>query len=121
MHWQHPAIEPGEFRSLGWSCLYFFALLASAFVLRPLRDSLGLSGGADQYPWLFTGTLLAMLLVSAPFAWLVTRLPRRRFIPLVYRASMACLLAFWAAFEFLPPGGTVVASCTFFIWFSVWE
>lgn len=121
MHLKHPAVEPGELRSLGWSCLYFFALLASAFVLRPLRDSLGLSGGADQYPWLFTGTLLAMLLVSAPFAWLVTTLPRRRFIPLVYRVSMACLLAFWAAFEFLPPGGAVVASYTFFIWFSVFN
>jgi AAA family ATP:ADP antiporter len=117
----HPAVKPGEFRALAWSCLYFFALLGSAFVLRPLRDSLGLSGGADQYPWLFTGTLLAMLLVSAPFAWLVTTLPRKRFIPLVYRVSMACLLAFWAAFEFLPPGGTVIASYGFFIWFSVFN
>ena len=61
-------VESTEVSSLAWSCLYFFALLASAFVLRPLRDSLGLTGGADQYPWLFTGTLIAMLLVSAPFA-----------------------------------------------------
>jgi len=113
--------EPGEFASLAWSSLYFFALLASAFVLRPLRDSMGLSGGADQYPWLFTGTLVAMLLVSAPFAWLVTRLPRKRFIPLVYRASSLCLLAFWAAFEFLPPGATIGASYAFFIWFSVFN
>jgi ATP:ADP antiporter, AAA family len=114
-------IEPGEVSSLWWSCLYFFALLASAFVLRPLRDSLGLTGGADQYPWLFTGTLVAMLLVSAPFAWLVTKLPRRRFIPLVYRAASLCLLGFWAAFEFLPARATLVASYTFFIWFSVFN
>jgi AAA family ATP:ADP antiporter len=114
-------IEPAELHSLGWSCLYFFALLAGAFVLRPLRDSMGLSGGADQYPWLFTGTLVAMLLVSAPFAWLVTRLPRRRFIPLVYRVSMGCLLLFWAAFEFLPAESTLPASYAFFIWFSVFN
>jgi ATP:ADP antiporter, AAA family len=114
-------IEPGEFTSVAWSWLYFFALLASAFVLRPLRDSMGLSGGADKYPWLFTGTLVAMLLVSAPFAWLVTKLPRKRFIPVVYRVSIACLLAFWAAFEFLPKSTALVASYTFFIWFSVFN
>lgn len=114
-------IEPGELHSLGWSCLYFFALLASAFVLRPLRDSMGLSGGADQYPWLFTGTLVAMLLVSTPFAWLVTRLPRKRFIPLVYRVSMLCLLVFWAVFEFLPADATLPVSYAFFIWFSVFN
>jgi AAA family ATP:ADP antiporter len=62
-----------------------------------------------------------MLLVSAPFAWLVTRLPRKRFIPIVYRASILCLLAFWAAFEFLPTSTTLVASYTFFIWFSVFN
>jgi len=114
-------VEPGEVSSLAWSCLYFFALLASAFVLRPLRDSLGLNGGADQYPWLFTGTLVVMLLVSAPFAWLVTKLPRKRFIPIVYRTSIVCLLAFWAAFEFLPKSTTLAASYTFFIWFSVFN
>ncbi len=114
-------IEPGELHSLGWSCLYFFALLASAFVLRPLRDSLGLSGGADRYPWLFTGTLVAMLLISAPFAWLVTILPRKRFIPLVYRVSMLCLLGFWAVFEFVPADAALPASYAFFIWFSVFN
>src|ERR1700741_1978037 len=81
------AIEPGELRSIAWSWLYFFSLLASAFVLRPLRDSMGLNGGADKYPWLFTGTLVAMVLVSPPFALLVTKLPRRRFIPVFYPVS----------------------------------
>src|SRR5450755_4465086 len=85
------AIEPREMRSIVWSWLYFFSLLASTFVLRPLRDSMGLNGGADKYPWLFTGTLVAMVVVSPPFALLVTKLPRKRFIPIVYRVSIACL------------------------------
>ena len=70
------AIKPRELRSVAWSWLYFFSLLASTFVLRPLRDSMGLNGGADKYPWLFTGTLVAMVVVSPPFALLVTKLPR---------------------------------------------
>jgi AAA family ATP:ADP antiporter len=115
------AIEPGEMRSIVWSWLYFFSLLASTFVLRPLRDSMGLNGGADKYPWLFTGTLVAMVVVSPPFALLVTKLPRKRFIPIVYRVSMACLLAFWVALKFLPESSKLAAAYTFFIWFSVFN
>jgi AAA family ATP:ADP antiporter len=115
------AIEPRELRSIAWSWLYFFSLLASTFVLRPLRDSMGLSGGADKYPMLFTGTLVAMVIVSPPFALLVTKLPRKRFIPIVYRVSMACLLAFWLWLELSPGSLKLAAAYTFFVWFSVFN
>jgi ATP:ADP antiporter, AAA family len=114
-------VKQRELRSIAWSWLYFFSLLASTFVLRPLRDSLGLNGGADKYPWLFTGTLVAMVLVSPPFALLVTKLPRKRFIPIVYRVSIACLLAFWLVLTFLPESYKLAAAYTFFIWFSVFN
>jgi AAA family ATP:ADP antiporter len=114
-------VKKGELRSIAWSWLYFFSLLASTFVLRPLRDSMGLNGGADKYPWLFTGTLVAMVVVSPPFALLVTKLPRKRFIPIVYRVSIACLLAFWLALKFLPERFNLAAAYTFFVWFSVFN
>jgi AAA family ATP:ADP antiporter len=114
-------VKPRELRSIVWSWLYFFSLLASTFVLRPLRDSMGLNGGADKYPWLFTGTLIAMVLVSPPFALLVTKLPRTRFIPIVYRVSIACLFAFWLVLTFLPESYKLAAAYTFFIWFSVFN
>ena len=114
-------VKPHELRSIAWSWLYFFSLLASTFVLRPLRDSMGLNGGADKYPWLFTGTLVAMVVVSPPFALLVTKLPRKRFIPIVYRVSIACLFAFWLALKFLPESFNLAAAYTFFVWFSVFN
>jgi len=104
-------IEPRELRSIAWSLLYFFSLLASAFVLRPLRDSMGLNGGPDKYPLLFTGTLVAMIVVSPPFALLVTKLPRKRFIPIVYRVSMLCLFAFWLWLK-LSPGSMATTRCS---------
>ena len=115
------AIEPREMRSIVWSWLYFFSLLASAFVLRPLRDSMGLNGGPDKYPLLFTGTLVAMVVVSPPFALLVTKLPRKRFIPIVYRVSMICLFAFWLWLKLSPGSLKLAAAYTFFIWFSVFN
>ncbi len=114
-------IQPGELRSITWSWLYFFSLLASTFVLRPLRDSMGLNGGADKYPMLFTGTLVAMLVVSPPFALLVTKLPRKRFIPIVYRVSMGCLFAFWLWLKLSPGSLKLTAAYTFFVWFSVFN
>src|SRR5664279_2744482 len=103
------AIKPSEMRSIVWSWLYFFSLLAGTFVLRPLRDPMGLNGGGDKYPWLFSGTLVAMVAVSPPFALLVTKLPRKRFIPIVYRVSIACLLAFWLWLK-LSPGSLKLAA-----------
>ncbi len=114
-------VKRDELRSIAWSWLYFFSLLASTFVLRPLRDSMGLNGGADKYPWLFTGTLIAMVVVSPPFALLVTKLPRKRFIPIVYRVSMACLFGFWLALRFMPQSFNLAAAYTFFVWFSVFN
>jgi ATP:ADP antiporter, AAA family len=114
-------VKRDELRSIAWSWLYFFSLLAGTFVLRPLRDSMGLNGGADKYPWLFTGTLIAMVVVSPPFALLVTKLPRKRFIPIVYRVSMACLLVFWLALTFMPQSLNLAAAYTFFVWFSVFN
>ena len=69
-------LRPGEARALAWSWLYDFALFLAYYVLRPIRDELGVAGGVRNLPWLFTGTLLAMLAVNPLFAYAVRRWPR---------------------------------------------
>ena len=39
------AVRPGEIQALLWSFAYFFCLLAGYYVLRPLRDEMGIAGG----------------------------------------------------------------------------
>ena len=90
-------VRPGEGVTIALAMAYFFCLLAGYFVLRPVRESLGLTGGPDKLPALFTGSLVAMFVLTPPFAWLVTHQPRRVFIPTVYALSMVCLLVFWIA------------------------
>src|SRR3990172_4273669 len=77
-------VRPGERRALFWSFGYFFCLLAGYYVLRPLRDEMGVAGGVRNLQWLFTATFVAMLAAVPVFGAVVARLPRRRFIPLVY-------------------------------------
>jgi len=54
-------VTPPELPALGWCWLYIFSVLASYYILRPIRDQMGVAGGVNNLPWLFTGTLLSCL------------------------------------------------------------
>jgi AAA family ATP:ADP antiporter len=114
-------LEQGEAPALLWSALYFFLLLFGFYLLRPVREAIGIARGADKLPWLMTGTLLAMVLANPAFATLVSRLPRRRFIPLTYRFFALNMLAFFLAFRFLPNHGGPALGYLFYIWLSVFN
>jgi len=106
---------------LALSALYFFLVMASYFILRPIRDQMGLAGGVENLPWLFTGTLLAMLVVNPLFSALVSRWPRRRFVAWSYRALMFCLLGFYVALVASPESRGIWIGRAFFVWVSVFN
>ena len=114
-------VRRDERAMLALSALYFFLVMASYFILRPIRDQMGVAGGVRNLAWLFTGTLVAMLLVSPLFSALVSRWPRRRFVTWSYRALMLCLLAFYGALVGLPEATSVWVGRAFFIWVSVFN
>ncbi|MBI2509550.1 MAG: MFS transporter [Betaproteobacteria bacterium] len=113
------AVRPVEVRALLWSFAYFFCLLAGYYVLRPLRDEMGIAGGVRNLPWLFTATFIVMLAVVPVFGAVVARLPRRRFIPLVYHFFVANIAIFWLLLT-LDIGKLQVARA-FFVWISVFN
>ena len=114
-------VRPEEMATLGWAWLYILAVLSSYYILRPIRDQLGVAGGVNNLPWLFTGTLLAMLAFNLPFAALVRSLPRSRFIPLTYRFFSANILLFAVALHWASPETRVWIGRAFFIWVSVFN
>ncbi len=114
-------IRPGERKVLALSALYFFLVMASYFILRPIRDQMGVAGGVDNLAWLFTATLVAMLAVNPVFSLLVSKLPRRRFVAWSYRALMVCLLGFYVALVSLPEVQQVWVGRAFFVWVSVFN
>ena len=112
-------LEPGEGRAVFWSFSYFFALLCGYYIIRPLRDEMGVLGGVDNLQWLFTGTLLAMTAAIPLFGWISSRFPRRRFLPYVYLFFIANLLLFHVL---IGTGDIHVAVArAFFIWTSVFN
>ena len=113
------AVKPGETRALLWSFAYFFFLLAAYYVLRPVRDEMGLAGGIRNLPWLFTATFFVMLAAVPLFGAVVARVPRRRFIPLVYHFFAANILIFWLLLTFKVAMADTAR--VFFVWISVFN
>jgi ATP:ADP antiporter, AAA family len=115
------AVRPEEMRAVLWCWLYIFAVLSSYYIMRPIRDEMGVAGGVKNLPWLFTGTLIGMAVVNLPFAYLVKTLPRSRFIPLTYRFFALNILLFAAALYVADAKSTVWIGRVFFIWVSVYN
>ncbi len=112
-------VEPEEIRALLWSFSYFFALLCSYYIVRPMRDEMGIAGGVEHLQWLFTGTFLTMLAAVPLFGWVTSRFPREKFLPLVYLFFIANLLLFFALFR--SGLAHVWVARAFFIWTSVFN
>ena len=110
---------PQERAAALWSFAYFFALLAGYYVLRPLRDQMGIAGGVKNLPWLFTATFITLLVAQPLYGALVARLPRARFIPIVYHFFVANLVLFWVLLTFGVE--TVLVARIFFVWVSVFN
>ncbi|HXZ22051.1 MAG TPA: MFS transporter [Pseudolabrys sp.] len=110
---------PQERAAALWSFAYFFTLLAGYYVLRPLRDQMGIAGGVKNLPWLFTATFVTLLVAQPLYGAVVARLPRARFIPIVYHFFVANLVLFWVLMT--SDIGTVIIARIFFVWVSVFN
>ncbi len=102
-----------------WSFAYFFTLLAGYYVLRPLRDEMGIAGGVRNLPWLFTATFVTLLVAQPFYGALVARLPRARFIPVVYHFFAANLAVFWILLTLHV--GTATIARVFYVWVAVFS
>ena len=55
-------VRAEEVRALFLGFIYFFLILSSYYVIRPIRDDFGVAGGVENLPLMFTATLLVMLI-----------------------------------------------------------
>jgi ATP:ADP antiporter, AAA family len=110
---------------------FFFCVLCGYFFLRPVREAMGVSRGMGELRWLFAVTSVVSLAVVLAFGGLVSRLDRRRFIPIAYLAVIACLGAFASLLiaDARRGGGLIgtdaetrtalLVGYTFYVWLSV--
>jgi AAA family ATP:ADP antiporter len=112
-------VERDELAGLLWSFALFFFVLCAYYIIRPLRDEMGVSLGPQRLQWLFSAVFVVMLAAVPLFGWVVSSFARRRIVPIVYGFLIANLLGFWGLFQ-ISAQGAVVAG-TFFVWVSVFN
>lgn len=123
---------------LAWSFLYFFCLLSGYYVLRPVREAMaassdiealfppaliaffadrGVALGEFTLQFIFTTVFVIMLVLQPVYGWLVSRFPRRVFLPAIYGFFIATLLLFYAMFDSGMPG----RGLAFILWITVFN
>ena len=114
-------LKPGEFRAVLWSFAYFFAVLCSYSIIRPLREEMGVTirkGNEHGLEQLFGIVFLDMLAMVPVFGWVVSTFARQRVAPAIYGFFVLNLGVFWMLLSDQP--GTGIASA-FFVWVSVFN
>lgn len=109
----------GELRPALCGFLLFLCLFTGYFMLRPIRESMGIAAGVENLQWLFTATFLVMLAAVPLFAWLSARVPRLRLIDWVYGFFGFNLLMFVELFQFQPD--SIWLARVFYVWISVYN
>ena len=117
------APEPGaavgrERLQVALASVAYCLLLCSYYILRPVRDEMGVQNGVNRLQWLFSGTLVLTLVTVPIVGWVVKRVPRPRIVPAVYAFMVANLVAFYVAFA---RGIGVTGAAAFFMWLSVFN
>ena len=110
-----------ELPALGWTWLYFYAVLAAYYVIRPISDEAGVAGGVANLPWLWTGTLIAVSLSNPAFGALVARLPRVRFVSLSSRFFALNLIGFFFLLRWATGEENIWLGRVFYVWTAVFN
>lgn len=99
----------------------FFLLMAGYYVLRPVREEMGIEGGVKELQWLYTGTFVGILVAVPLLSWVVIRLRRRAAVPVIYAIFVLNLLVFYALLPMLAPTAKVVLARVIYVWVSVFN
>ena len=94
-----------------------FLLLASYYILRPVRDTVATVFGTDQLQLLFTGTFIGTLIAAPIYAWLAAHVRLNRLLPGVFWFWLVNVLLFQVLFKIAPENRWIGGA--YYVWFSV--
>ena len=112
-------IERDEVAGVLLSFGYFLCVLCAYYIIRPVRDEVGVAVGKEMLQTLFIVVFFVMLAAVPLFGWVVSTFPKRQIVPVVYGFFISHLLVFWALFQ-AGMHGRVISGC-FFVWASVFN
>jgi AAA family ATP:ADP antiporter len=113
------SVKPHEVGGLLASFATVFCMFTAYALMRPVRETMGITSGVENLPYLFWATFVGMLLVQPVYGWLTSRYRRTKFLPYVYLFFCLNLVGFWLWFE-LQADHTWIARA-YYVWLSVFN
>src|SRR5438445_11081654 len=109
-------VKPNEVRALWLGFAFHFIILASYYIVKPIRDAIAAGNRLETLPWMFTATLVVMLIANTIFAAIVARMERRKFIPFAYAFFILVLALFFMLMRTGLPAQQVWTGRAFYVW-----
>ncbi|HEX3896936.1 MAG TPA: MFS transporter [Rudaea sp.] len=101
--------------ALAWAFLCFFSLLLGYYILRSVREAMIAADGTHLIPAVFTSVFICMLALMPVYGAIVSRFPRRRFLPVVYGVVIVSLVGFSLAFSSKAPQDWITLAFAIFL------
>src|SRR2546423_566758 len=114
-------VRRAKFRALWLGFTFHFLILPAYYIVKPIRDSIAASNRLETLPWMFTATLIVMLIANTIFAAIVARMERRKFIPFAYAFFILVLVLFFVLMRTGSPSQQVWTGRAFYVWVSVFN
>jgi AAA family ATP:ADP antiporter len=114
-------VKPEESRAFWLGFTFHFLILTGYYIMRPIRDSIAAGNRIETLPWMFTATLVAMVIANALFAAIVARMSRRKFIPLAYGFFIFNLGLFFVLMRTGSSAQQVWIGRALYVWVSVFN
>src|SRR5262245_60806574 len=112
-------VERRDLPKLLASFAFFFCVLAAYYVIRPVREEMGVMVGREWLQTLFVIVFFVMLAAVPLFGWVASSFAKQRIVPIVYAFFILNLVGFWLLLGTGHVG--VYAAGTFFVWVSVFN
>jgi len=110
-------IEKHEMAAVIAAFLLFFFVLGGYFCVRPVRETVGTILGRDRVAHLYLWTWVGSLVIIPIYGWLVARLKRSVFLPLIYGFVAVSLAAIGVAIR--ANEGSIAIGEFFYVFISI--
>ena len=112
-------VESNEIKAVVLSFSFAFTLMASYYILRPIRDAMASDWSDAELSTLFTATFVFSFVVVALYGAACSRIKIGRLVPGIYGLFALSFFGFYLAIQASPD--TPINSKVFYVWISIFS
>ena len=116
-----PLIKREEFLPLIKCFSFFFFVLASWYVLRPVRNEMAIEGGIFNLPYILLAIVIVMGLVNPLYSWIVSKIETKKIVIYCYSFFIFNLIIFLFCWSLFGDSGRLWIGRAFYVWCNVYS